>query len=51
MIYGFIPFGFCGKISTWKFVLSPAPVEIFIYFILLFSLSNIVYIFCVHNNS
>ena len=31
MIYGFIPFGFCGKISTGKFVFSPPPVEIFIY--------------------
>ena len=32
MIYGFIPFGFCGKISTGKFVFSPPPVEIFNFF-------------------
>ena len=36
MIYGFIPFGFCGKISTGKFVFSPPPVEIFNFFFFFF---------------
>ena len=51
MIYGFIPFGFSDKISTGKFVLSPAPAEIFIYLFYFTFFSNIFYIFCVHNNS
>ena len=46
MIYGFIPFGFCGKVSTGKFVFSPPPVEIFDFFFFFFSIQHILYFLC-----